>query len=192
MADNYLERKMEEYRSRKAGVAPHARRKGVFMFAFPERRVLLLLSGSRLCVDLVNIFSATGSRVAVMGRPELADAASGARFYDISAITPAAAAGNLLDAWHDIDVIIADNELPSEVINSLLSARERLPYPNPYGGRFIALGDNVLPGSLGALLSDAGFSVNRVMSADSGAAARMCAFLAVPENSVITGRDIVI
>ncbi len=192
MADNYLERKMEEYRSRKAGVASHIRRKGVLTFGFPERRVLLMLSCSRLCDHLVNLFLPTGSRVAVMGHSDLSDAASGARFYDTGVTGYDIAIDNLLEAWRDIDVIVTDMEIPPVIIDRLLAARECLPYPNPYGGRFITLGENHVSIPRREHLSEAGFTINRVTSGNSAALARMCAFLAVPENSVIDGRDILI
>lgn len=191
MADNYLERKMDEYRSRGAAVKPSAvRRKGILTFNFPERRVLVLGGNSQAGRNLVKEFAEAGCRVAVVDNGAT-DANMSARYYDVDLADRTAVAdavGRLLEAWTDVDVVIAVDTLVYEEIFVVISeARRRLPYRNSYCGRLVVIGDSEVSDEA----RHAGFTVNRVI-ADSSCCmrrevVRLCMFFCVPENDFING-----
>ncbi len=167
IADNYLERKMEEYRSGRSA-SPSFRRKGILNVAFPSRRVLVTGGASGIGREIVTRFSNAGSRVAffdkdaVKGRETMEK--TGARFscVDVSDVEQLEKAlAGLLAHWGDIDIVINNagifshtaldetttgsfdhildtNLRPAFVIARTLSRhRKTLPLANSFGGRII-------------------------------------------------------
>ena len=211
MADNYLEKKMEDMRSgRLAHIAGKrgVSQKGMWCVDFPCRRVLVTDGTGVMGRTVINEFCRIGCRVAflsedvAMGK-EIAQA-TGARF--IQCVTADAAGlesaiDGLVKAWRDIDIIV---NVAFDRMQELLAAvgrhRERLPYPNDYGGRLI----NVVPSSATAklcydtlkIVRKYGFTVNIIAVKDDGTAAqavaRSCVFLSAPGSESIDGSEIVV
>ena len=107
----------------------------------------------------------------------------------------------LVKAWRDVDIIV---NVAFDRMQELLAAvgrhRERLPYPNDYGGRLI----NVVPSSATAklcydtvkIVRKYGFTVNIIAVKDAvtaaQAVARSCVFLSAPGSESIDGSEIVV
>lgn len=146
MADNYLERKMEEHRRvsqpRKISVGPT---KGKLSFNFPPRRVLLFDLDKEITVRLARAYGETGCRVAVYSN-YAATNADGSRQIK-STNNPDADLSGVLKAWGDIDIVVssAETQRLDNVLQAVLTRRESLPYPNDYGLRLIAIGDTNPP-----------------------------------------------
>lgn len=118
MADNYLERKMEDYRAGK-GNSPKSQRvssmhkPGTINIKFPPRRVFVTGGASGIGKAIVEAFRKADCRVAFCDIDAKAGAttaqATGAQFYpvdvcDVEALE--ACLARLLNAWGDIDVIV--------------------------------------------------------------------------------------
>lgn len=118
MADNYLERKMEDLRSGRLGndirkAASPGPRKGVIQVAFPPRRVLVTGGCNGIGRAVARAFLKAGCKVAVMDCDKAAGeamaAAEGIRFYHTDlADTAAIEKGmeNLFSAWKDLDIVV--------------------------------------------------------------------------------------
>lgn len=118
MADNYLERKMEDYRSGKGGTSKIKRvslnpKQGTVNVKFPPRRVFVTGGASGIGRAIVEAFRKVDCRVAfcdIDTKAGMSTAqATGAQFYpvdvrDVNALE--ACMTRLLDAWGDIDVIV--------------------------------------------------------------------------------------
>lgn len=158
MADNYLERKMEELRSgapRKSvhKVASLGCRPGIWEVPFAERRVVVAGNGSDLDVMMVEQLRSVGCKVAFMGGGkkdgnELA-CRTGAQFHptkydDWEGLMRSVAL--VCRAWGDIDVVICTVEhLPVPLLEAWNNYRNDKPYPNSYGGRIITVNGAGLP-----------------------------------------------
>lgn len=118
MADNYLERKMEDYRSGKNGNAKIKRvsstsKPGVIDVKFPPRRVFVTGGASGIGKAIVEAFRRADCRVAFCDIDSKAGAATaqatGAQFHPVDvrdANALEACMVRLLDAWGDIDVVV--------------------------------------------------------------------------------------
>ena len=118
MADNYLERKMEDYRSGKGATSKVKRvssgaKPGEISVKFPPRRVFVTGGASGIGRAIVEAFRKADCRVAFCDIDSKAGAATaqatGAQFHpvdvrDVDALE--ACLARLLDAWGDIDVIV--------------------------------------------------------------------------------------
>lgn len=160
MADNYLERKMEEHRNGAQRKCVHktaslGSRAGVWEVPFAERRVLVTGTGSALDALVVEQLRSVGCKVAFMGweKSEGTELArrTGAQYHptsysDAEGLTRSVAL--VCRAWGDIDVIISTLEcLPSPILEAWKNYRADKPYPNSYGGRLIAVNGASLPGN---------------------------------------------
>lgn len=153
MADNYLERRMEDLKAGrlKPQVQPKSApgpKKGFLEIPFPSRRVLVVGGTHELSLDIVRMFLKVGCRVAVMDTDKSAGESlayrEGIRYYNIdsqSSATFASAFANLLQAWRDIDIIIMESyhDMTSHLVESWIAHRDRYPVPFGYGGRLILL-----------------------------------------------------
>lgn len=151
MADNYLERKMEELRSGRFSApcrssAPS--RKGVAQFPFPEKRVLVVGGANGMGLSIVKEYLRAGCRVAVFDSDkekgdELA-LKDGIRFHhtDFSdSDSIAAHMSALLKAWRDIDIVVCTlPELCNVVAMEWEEHKRKFPIPSEYGGRLITVG----------------------------------------------------
>lgn len=118
MADNYLERKMEDYRSGKSATTKAQRasstpKPGTINVKFPPRRVFVTGGASGIGRAIVEAFRKANCRVAFCDIDAKAGAATaqatGAQFHpvdvrDVDALE--ACLERLLNAWGDIDVIV--------------------------------------------------------------------------------------
>ena len=118
MADNYLERKMEEYRSGRLHTMPSRpssvlKRKGYLSVKFPPRRVFVTGGANGIGKEIVRQFREADCQVAfcdVDNKNGTATAqATGARFYhvditDAEALTKAF--NDVLERWGDVDILI--------------------------------------------------------------------------------------
>ena len=157
MADNYLEKRMEDLRLGKGGVSAPRRRMspgaGRICFDFPPRRVLVAGGCHGIGEAIVDAYLHTGCKVAVFDTDSDKGSAmardNGIRFYPLSpsdlAPSPycalSSAFANLLKAWRDIDIIIVNAASPFIPLLPRLWAehRHRYPIPTDYPGRYILL-----------------------------------------------------
>lgn len=118
MADNYLERKMEEHRAGKTHsvsrrLSPSGARPGTLTVKFPPRRVFVTGGAAGIGRAIVTAFRNAGCRVAFCDTDSKAGTATaqatGAQFHpcdvtDADALT--ATVNRLLHDWGDIDIVI--------------------------------------------------------------------------------------
>lgn len=118
MADNYLERKMEEYRSGKSQQrvvkrTPSGAKPGTINVKFPSRRVFVTGGAKGIGRAIVEAFRNADCRVAFCDNDSKVGTATaqatGAQFYPID-VTDAnaldACVERVIKAWGDIDVIV--------------------------------------------------------------------------------------
>lgn len=119
MADNYLEKKFEEYQKQKAGahrpakLTPSGARPGTVSVKFPPRRVFVTGGSNGIGKAIVAAFVNAGCKVAFCDIDEKAGRATaetcGAQFHPVD-VTDASALEACMDriikAWGDIDIII--------------------------------------------------------------------------------------
>lgn len=193
MADNYLERKMEELRSgKRVAVAGVRTGKGMLSFPLPEKRVLVVGSGPQgLITAICGDFSRVGCKVALISDDSLPQI-EGIRHYRAVA---AEAFGNLLKAWRDVDVmILVDRELDGVLLESWTAHKRAYPIPTDYGGRVIVFGESVV--ALTEELREAGVTSNCIScgaeswgadscGADAECVRRTLLFLALPTSKGI-------
>lgn len=153
MADNYLEKKFEEYAARKAGrlprrIAPPTHRSGMAEFRFPRRRVLILggLTDVGRCIverlRLLDCRVAVCDNIGAEGQKYAEEA--GVRFHAVEpnnsqAVT--AAMQTLFHDWGDIDILISltSQKITEAAVQCLADFRRNGPIPNDYGRIFTFL-----------------------------------------------------
>lgn len=218
MADNYLEKRMEDLRSGRLNASSHAQKRatvpsraGCLSIPFPERRVLVAGDLDGVGESIATAFRTAGCKTAlfhadkVVGERLAHDV--GIRFYNTiinEKENLQKSLSNLLNAWRDIDIaicIIDDEDSGNEIIHILCDAiskwRHRLPFPNPFGGRFIIVSRNNFAENCeySDILSNHGFSTNRIVIQDLerlplDSVARICLFLSAPGNEYLNGANI--
>lgn len=151
MADNYLERKMEELRSGRLsapGRSSAPSRKGLAQFPFPEKRVLVVGGANGVGLSIVKEYLRAGCRVAVFDSDkekgdELA-LKDGIRFHHTDFSDPDSTAvqiSALFKAWRDIDIVVCTLPEACRVIAMEWEEHKRkFPIPSEYGGRLITVG----------------------------------------------------
>lgn len=200
MADNYLEKKMEDLRagrlatptagSRHSVQTRGGAKRGFVEFPFPPRRVLVTGGAGGIGLDIVRGFLKTGSKVSVFDTDEEKGTAlaykEGIRFYHVDVTDPDAfefAFTSLLKAWRDVDIIVtAIHPATASVIAHLWTThRDRFPIPFGYPGRLIMLGnkDYKLTDRLHVQLSPYRIPVYDISDNDSELP-RLCLFLSLP------------
>lgn len=203
MADNYLERKMEELRSGRLSApsacpATTALPADALVLRYPKLRVLIADDGlTPLGRAMVNAFIGVGCRVAFFATE--ADEArqfqqqTGARCYrlrDLSVATDVKAAiADLLRNWHDVDVVVGSAKSP--VMQHFLFAwtMHRMRLPLTVGGTLV---EWEVPRQREALVVPHGvkrveFSIPLAPEEESlEAAARMALFHSHPSNHYAT------
>ena len=117
MADNYLERKMEEHRQAVKRPSPSrptlAQRKGYISQKFPSRRVFITGGANGIGREIVKQFRAADCQVAFCDSDSAAGTetaqSTGARFYPLDVTDTNAlsdAFSDILKRWGDIDILI--------------------------------------------------------------------------------------
>lgn len=209
MADNYLEKKMEDLRSgRLTQMSRAAARKGAWSVDFPCRRVLVTDGACAIGRAVIDEFCRAACKVAFCDtddeRGRATAYATGARFIhgDLrDAAVVAAAVADLGRAWRDIDVIVNtapgdDGTMLSLLAADIASLRRSLPYPNDFGGRVIDIagGERRDMDAVRETLCAHRITVNRIVIKDSGVSVRgiaqLCVFLSAPGIEFINGMEI--
>lgn len=118
MADNYLERKMEEHRagrgvSYRPKLTPTGKRQGELTVKFPPRRVFVTGGASGIGRAIVKAFCDAGCRVAFCDIDAAAGSRTaqslGARFYPVDVSDTCALEAcmqSIFDLWGDIDILV--------------------------------------------------------------------------------------
>lgn len=119
MADNYLEKKFEEYQAKKSGsrqrvrLTPSGAKPGTLTFKFPCRRVFVTGGANGIGRAIVEAFRNAGCKVAFCDCDEKsgrdAAEATGARFYpaDVSdAEDLESCMARIFEDWGDIDILV--------------------------------------------------------------------------------------
>lgn len=191
MADNYLERKMEELRnaprtsrsarpaSSAAGTMPRA---GKITFPMPRKRVLISGLGGALLPELIDAFSKTDCRVALFSSDKVTGETmaydSGIRFHHADTENPQNIASefqSLLKAWRGVDMIICSPELDNALAEVWRAHLDRFSFPDSYGSRMITISDDeTLP-----------------QKGTAGDIARTILFLTSPANCFTDGAEVI-
>lgn len=150
MADNYLEKKMEELRSGKyaiasgnPGVRPGIQRN---MLSYPYRRlrVLITAAGRHYLYQYADTFRRQQCQVAIINTLQATDtdlgADHGTRYYTCHdgdtdsemGSDVADAVSNLIKAWRDVDVMVVLDDIAGLGM-AMDKHVEQLPYPNDWG-----------------------------------------------------------
>lgn len=149
MADNYLEKKMEELHNRKAGCAPtrvSPASRHLLTFPFKPLRVLVISRDRHALSQYTKPFQQAGCRVAVVSTIDAAETDlpqdHGCRYYVIGNDEQTAPAfSNLTASWRDIDVVVMLDNWPAmtELLRAHAAAR---PYPNDWGFPILSVSQN--------------------------------------------------
>lgn len=208
MADNYLERRMEEHRAgRDNATGPRARRHsngvaattaasnalalpGKAVLDFPPRRVLVVGNAPDIFPSIATTFADLGCRVAaISGADSHLAADSRIRHYAIdlqSSESLTTAFSSLLKAWRDVDLVIAAGSTPAlPVATAWDSHHSHFPIVTDYGCRLIVL----TSGTDASLPAGSSFTVNTVLSADRPLRSILSAlmFFALPQAHRLNG-----
>lgn len=158
MADNYLEKKMEELHNRKTGCAPtrvSPASRHLLTFPFKPLRVLVISRDRHALSQYTKPFQQAYCRVAVVSTIDAAETDlpqdHGCRYYALGnddQTAPAfsndeqtAAFSNLIASWRDIDVVVILDNWPA--MTALLRAHAAaLPYPNDWGFPVLSVSQN--------------------------------------------------
>ncbi len=153
MADNYLERRMEDLKAGRLSATPRSAsarpRKGTIGFAFPPRRVLIAASPDDTILEIIRNYQKAECRTALFDTDKDGGEAlayrEGIRFSlvdrdDAEALRTALA--DLLKAWRGIDIVVTDARAARcrEVLEEHLHSHHlRYPIPTDYACRLITL-----------------------------------------------------
>lgn len=159
MADNYLEKKMEELHNRKTGCAPtrvSPASRHLLTYPFKPLRVLVIARGRRAVSQYTKPFQQAGCRVAVVSTIDAAETDlpqdHGCRYYAVGNDEQTAPAfsndgqasqafSNLIASWRDIDVVVMLDNWPA--MTALLRAHAAArPYPNDWGFPVLSVSQN--------------------------------------------------
>lgn len=159
MADNYLERKMEEMRSGRSGSRPAQRAGGIprghIAVRFPASRALICGCFDAAQLDAISrVLTQAGCRTAVAIADRAAGEAlaysAGIRFCPLesSAMEETAVTKvfeSLAEAWHDLDIAIVggDPSMACALAAAWREFRSSHPHISDYAGRLLFMhGDN--------------------------------------------------
>lgn len=189
MADNYLEKKMEELRSGRTGTAP-TRRSAVqttqLCYPYKTLRVLIVAAGRKYIRQYADAFRNHEGRVAVFNTVPENDTDlggnHGCRYYNTSDIGIRNAFDSLTKAWRDIDVVVildAVTDLQTFLCRHVMS----VPYPNEWGMPVLEVGDKAI-----IRHCDLDFIPQDSYSEDvsGNPAARQLPYLSLPQNRCIS------
>lgn len=206
MADNYLERKMEEYRSGKLSVrvksgVSRSLPKGKIAVDFPPRTVILAAPAiGPVCRAVVKSFIDAGCRVALVSacHKEATGLARsfGARFYPVAGFSPASinsVVEDVISHWNIPDTFIFVSDVEGADVNSALPAVDYSRFEQTpgtlriinimagEGGDALGISLNGLPGcSYALLVPDAG-------DGHASETAALCLYLCQPCGRFFSG-----
>lgn len=151
MADNYLERKMEDMRNGlrsrpTSGRGLSGSRKGCVQFPFPPRKVMLVGIGHELALPMIRAFSKSGSKVAFIDSDKehgtLFARNEGVRFHHLAGDGDSEiekAFNEIIKAWRDVDIIITHHSQAPVLALKWKAHLDNPPIPRSYKGRLILL-----------------------------------------------------
>lgn len=146
MADNYLERKMEELRIGRTGALPtrqYAVKRNMLSFPLKTLRVLIVGDNRKHLWQYADEFRRHDGRVAIFNSRAESDTdlgyGCGCRYYDISDTNIEERFRELTKVWHDIDVVVILDVVP-EMQRCLVNHLEAVPYPNDWGMPVLEIG----------------------------------------------------
>lgn len=198
MADNYLEKKFEEYAAGKAGkraprrLSPSGSRSGVVELKFPRRRVMVACAEPHAIVEA---FCKAGCQTAFC----CADGDAGqawaesvgaqchvARPGDTDAICTAM--DKAKKAWRDVEVLICDAGNARQLAAHWDELRHTLPMAPDYG-RLIVIGSEIreLPRAWCATANGI-----KAPTADNASVAVTCLYFALSESAAVDGQTIAV
>ena len=164
MADNYLEKRMEDLRSGRSarvssGMPGVANRKGMLAFRFPPRRVVVIGENAELCPVVLKGFSSLDCRTALVSGNENLCAEMRHGGVRVVFNAPAGGAGEsdkelfrsglsealsgIFTAWRDIDIIVLirqDRQNISFAAEIWRDLKSTLPCQSDYEGRMLLIG----------------------------------------------------
>lgn len=192
MADNYLEKKMEEYRrGNSAGnytrrMTPNGPKAGHILMTFPSRRVLVIaedVPSYDIAMGIVRSLCTTGCRVAFTGNDfsegQKAAQSTGGQFHkvpngNLTALDNAMA--YITEKWGSVEILIscgAENAFNHASASHFLDS----------GCVRIIVGENITPSS-GAI------SVELLADTPVDAVTRLILYLALPDSAMLCGYKI--
>ncbi|MDE6409263.1 MAG: hypothetical protein K2K81_03325 [Muribaculaceae bacterium] len=218
MADNYLERKMEDLRRGTPSSSPKSLggpRKGYVQFPFPPRKIMMAGIDPDLALSIIREFSKTGCKITFLH----SDAEAGMRFAkdegvrfcrlsNEDACALEKAFDETIKAWREIDVIICPPSIAAVLGGRWENHLNSIPIPRSYRSRMILLAgcnDNeALTSALNDIRFDSiylnGIQISRgVRKAEENMpatkarpedVARIVVFLSLPANDCIAGNII--
>ncbi len=123
MADNYLEKRMEDMRNGKLAHRPLIRKTEKQSTSFlskgslANQRVLIMEFTPEIQSDIISLFRSQGCKVAFLGedykKGQMIAQATGARFYPINPVDPEDKEDkkkSAIEYWGGIDIIISGSE----------------------------------------------------------------------------------
>lgn len=148
MADNYLERRMEELRApRTSTFRPQTQRIGLG-WSLPKLRVIIIGRGDVVDTSIAEGFADAGCRVSLISdNTDVGNelARKGIRFCHVNTFDNAKlnnAMSQTLAAWRDADVVICHglaSEQQIAIAKAWSERRKQFPAVSDYGGRFISI-----------------------------------------------------
>ena len=168
MADNYLEKKMEEHLSHRPSTAPAPRRDQGLHYPLKTLRILIVARNRRHLNQYVATLTTHRHRIAIINTLPATQTDlphnHGTRYYPLPQPTPDAPQGDttatspdtttgtpqidriltsLIQAWRDIDAVIMLDPTPAIATHIAHHAATR-PYPNDWGTPTILVTDHTL------------------------------------------------
>lgn len=145
MADNYLERRMEDLRNGsmtgKNVKKTSIRRKGHVNFPFPPKRVLIALKTSDLIVPIVKAFRKQDCKVALYC-PEVESVSDLAYKEGVKVSlskTPDSSLSGIFDSWNGLDIVVCCRDYAEILMKEWIRKKENFPIPDEYTGRLILI-----------------------------------------------------
>lgn len=197
MADNYLEKKMEELRSPKQRLSSaEPSKRSRLPWALPQLRVAVVNGCSAEGVAVAELFAGAGLRVTAIDprRDAGKQMASllGIRYAEADTSSPESlrtALDSTLRAWRDIDAVICldmPKHLLTTVAGALSDYRRIFPRISSYESRIILVTAGAADRETAGALEMEGNIIQEIVAEEDTApdtSARLCLFLALPVNS---------
>ncbi len=152
MADNYLEKKMEEHLSHRPSTAPAPRRDQGLYYPLKPLRILIVAHNRRHLNQYVAPLTTHRHRIAIINTLPAPQTDlphnHGTRYYPLPQPTPDTLQSeriltSLIQAWRDIDAVIMLDPTPAIATHIAHHAATR-PYPNDWGTPTILVTDHTL------------------------------------------------
>lgn len=157
MADNYLERKMEEHLSGRSTNTSATRRPQGLCYPLKPLRILVIAADRRHLRQYIDPLKAQHCRIAIInGHPDSDTDLGpdhGTRYYTAPDIAQTAHPGNyrqalqaidnIAQAWRDIDAVVMLDPI-APLANAIATLAATRPYPNDWGTPVILVSDHTL------------------------------------------------